>query len=192
MAGDGELLERLRGGDEEAFTELVSRYHPSMVRLAAAYVPDRALAEEVARGAWLGVLEAARCFDGRAPVKAWLFGILIGRADGARAGRGVPAGDPAAGPGRFNATGGWAYPPQPWPEDAEQRLCAPAAQRLIRAALDDVPAGPRQVVLLRDFEGLASSGMCQLLGINEATQRVLLHRGRTRLRRALARDAGRW
>ncbi len=67
-----------------------------------------------------------------------------------------------------------------------------AARQLIQAALDDVPAGPRRVVLLRDVEGLASGEVCELLGINEASQRVLLHRGRTHIRRALARDAGRF
>ncbi len=190
MAGDGELLERVRGGDEEAFAELVCRYHASMVRLAEAYVPGRALAEELARDTWLGVLKGAGRRDRGVPVKTWVFGILINRA-GERKGRFVPAGDPAAGPGRFDAAGGWAYPPQPWPADSEERLCAPAARRLIGAALSDLPRGPRRVVLLRDAEGLASGEVCQLLGINQVSQRVLLHQGRTRLRRALARNAGR-
>ena len=68
MAGDGELPERVRGGDE-AFAELVWRYHASMVRLAEAYVPGRALAEEVARDTWPGVLEGAGRRDRGVPVK---------------------------------------------------------------------------------------------------------------------------
>ncbi len=84
MAGDSELLGRLRGGDEEAFAELAGRYHASVVDLAAAYVPGRAAAEEVALGTWLGVLRGLDGFDGRAPVKTWLFGILVSRARSAR------------------------------------------------------------------------------------------------------------
>jgi RNA polymerase sigma-70 factor, ECF subfamily len=194
VAGDSELLGRLLGGDEEAFAELACRYHGSLVRLAAAFVPGRALAEDVARDTWLGVLAGAGRFDGRAPVKTWLFRILISRAGraGEQPGRPVPAGDPAAGPGRFDATGGWAYPPQSWPQDAGERLCAQGARQLIRSALDDLPPGPRRVVLLRDVEGLASGEVCALLGIDEASQRLLLHRGRARVRRALAQEAGRW
>lgn len=194
MAGDSELLGRLLGGDEEAFTELACRYHGSLVRLAAAFVPGRALAEDVARDTWLGLLDGAGRFGGRAPVKTWLFRILINRARsaGEQAGRSAPAGDPAAGPGRFDATGGWAYPPQAWPQDAGERLCAQPARQLIRSALDDLPPGPRRVVLLRDVEGLTGGEVCALLGIDEAAQRLLLHHGRARVRRALAQEAGRW
>jgi RNA polymerase sigma-70 factor (ECF subfamily) len=194
VAGDSELVRRLRGGDEEAFAQLACRYHGSLVRLAAAFVPGRALAEEVARDTWLGMLDDLDLFDGRAPVKTWLFRILINRARsaGEQTGHSAPAGDPAAGPGRFDATGGWAYPPQPWPEDAGERLCAQPARQLIRSALDDLPAGPRRVVLLRDVEGLAGGEVCGLLGIDGAVQRLLLHHGRARVRRALAQEAGSW
>jgi len=181
VAGDSELLGRLRGGDEEAFAELAGRYHASVVDLAAAYVPGRAAAEEVALGTWLGVLRGLDGFDGRAPVKTWLFRILVSRARSAREReRGsVPVADPAVGPGRFDCRGDWACPPRPWPGDAVERLRAHGARPLIRAALDELPAGPRRVVLLRDVEGLAGGEVCELLGVSEATQRVLLHHGRT-------------
>jgi len=63
---------------------------PRIVRVKAfpepapAYVPGRAAAEEVALGTWLGVLRGLDGFDGRAPVKTWLFGILVSRARSAR------------------------------------------------------------------------------------------------------------
>jgi hypothetical protein len=42
MDSDGELLGRLRSGDERAFVGLVERYHEPMLRLAASFVPSRA------------------------------------------------------------------------------------------------------------------------------------------------------
>ena len=57
---DGELLERQRAGDEQAFVELVRAHHPAMIRLATAYVGSRAEAEEVAQQAWTAVLGALR------------------------------------------------------------------------------------------------------------------------------------
>jgi len=49
MDPDGELLLRLRSGDERAFVSLVERYHEPMLRLAASFVPSGAVAEEAAK-----------------------------------------------------------------------------------------------------------------------------------------------
>ncbi len=48
-----------------------------------------------------------------------------------------------------------------------------------------MPARQRQVVLLRDVEGLSNDETCDVLGISSGNQRILLHRGRARLRSAL-------
>src|SRR5437773_12368903 len=46
-AEEQNLIERLRNGDEAAFTSLVDRYHGAMIRVALAHVSDRSVAEEV-------------------------------------------------------------------------------------------------------------------------------------------------
>jgi RNA polymerase sigma-70 factor (ECF subfamily) len=61
---DAHLLDRLRSGDEQAFMMLVRRYRPSMIRLAAGYVPSQAVAEEVVQEAWLGFLNGIGRFEG--------------------------------------------------------------------------------------------------------------------------------
>jgi RNA polymerase sigma-70 factor (ECF subfamily) len=48
--------------------------------------------------------------------------------------------------------------------------------------LDELPARQRQVVILRDIEEMSSEEVCAVLAISDANQRVLLHRGRSRLR----------
>lgn len=75
-----QLLDRLRSGDERAFMMLVQRYRPSMIRLAAGYVPSQAVAEEVVQEAWLGSLNGISRFEGRSSVRTWLFRILANRA----------------------------------------------------------------------------------------------------------------
>ena len=52
----------------------------------------------------------------------------------------------------------------------------------IRAWMDVLPARQREVVLLRDVEGMSSEEVCTVLALSEGNQRVLLHRGRSRLR----------
>lgn len=194
MTRDEELLARLRAGEEQAFIELVGRYHTSMVRLASAFVPSRAVAEEVAQDSWVGVLRGVERFEGRSSLKTWLFSIVLNRArtTGERERRVLPLSDP--GPtldrSRFGADGAWSQPPVPWPEEVDERLSAKAVAQQIRAAVDALPDGPRHVVLLRDVEGLDSGEVCELLGISPGNQRVLLHRGRARVREAIAHQLG--
>ena len=52
----------------------------------------------------------------------------------------------------------------------------------IRAWIDELPARQREVVFLRDVEGMSSQEVCAVLALSDVNQRVLLHRGRNRLR----------
>lgn len=185
--GDEELVERLRAGDEAAFVALVDRYHPALLRLARSYVPSQAVAEEVVQDTWLGVMRGIDRFEGRSSFKTWLFRILVNRArtTGERERRVAPVAEPAVHPSRFDAAGAWTEPPAPWTDEVEERLTALATVERIRAALEELPPGPRQVVTLRDVDGLSSNEVCEVLSISEGNQRVLLHRGRSRIRALL-------
>jgi RNA polymerase sigma-70 factor (ECF subfamily) len=190
--GDAELVERLRGGDEAAFVELVDRYHAPLLRLAELYVPNRSVAEEVVQETWLAVLRGVDRFEGRSSLKTWLFRILLNRARSAgvkeqRAGR-PTRGDDVVDPSRFGPDGAWAEPPAPWVDEADDRLDAAVLAEHVRAHLDDLPTRQREVVVLRDVEGVSSEDVCALLGITEGNQRVLLHRGRARLRAAVEHE----
>ena len=186
MEADGELLPRLRSGDERAFVSLVERYQEQMLRLATSFVPSQAVAEEVVQDTWLAVLRGLDDFEGRSSLKTWLFRILVNRArtTGTKEHRSVPVPDPepAVDPARFDAAGGWADPPEHWVEAAEGRLEAGKLADRLRALMDELPARQREVVLLRDVEELSSEEVCSVLAISDGNQRVLLHRGRSRLR----------
>jgi RNA polymerase sigma-70 factor, ECF subfamily len=183
---DGDLLFRLRSGDEQAFVGLVERYHEPMLRLATSFVPSRAVAEEVVQDTWLAVLRGLARFEGRSSLRTWLFRILVNQArtTGTREHRSVPVADPepAVDPSRFDASGGWADPPEHWIEAAEVRMEAGKLADRIRSSLDELPVRQREVVILRDVEQMSSEEVCAVLDISGANQRVLLHRGRSRLR----------
>jgi RNA polymerase sigma-70 factor (ECF subfamily) len=186
---DEHLLRRLQDGDERAFVTLVDRYNGALLRLASTMVPSRAVAEEVVQDTWYGVVKGINRFEGRSSLKTWLFRILVNRARsaGRREPRHVPLepNGPAVAPERFGPDGGWSDPPTPWPDDAEDRILAQETVEQVVACLDQLPEQQRQVVVLRDFEGLPSTEVCELLGVTEANQRVLLHRGRSRIRALL-------
>jgi len=191
---EGELLARLRAGDEQAFLALVDRHEAAMLRLARTFVGSQAVAEEVVQDTWLGVLRGIDRFAGRSSLRTWLLAILVNRArsTGVRESRSVAVADaaPAVDGSRFDATGAWATPPRHWVEEAHERLSAEAASAAIRAALEDLPARQRQVVMLRDVEGLSAAEASRVLAISEGNQRVLLHRGRSRLRAILETELG--
>src|SRR6058998_3289773 len=77
---DEELVRRAREGDEAAFSALVRRHSPALLRLARMYTPSQAVAEEVVQETWLGVLRGLERFEGRSSLKTWLFRILVNRA----------------------------------------------------------------------------------------------------------------
>jgi RNA polymerase sigma-70 factor (ECF subfamily) len=184
---DDDLVRRLRSGDESAFAELVDAYHPSMVRFAQTFVPSRAVAEEVAQDTWLAVLKGIQDFQGRSSLKTWIFRILANRArsTGAREQRTTPVDVEDAATvdaRRFDAGGMWSDPPAHWSDEVVERLSAGYFLEKVQAAISRLPEGQRAVVTLRDVDGLSSKEVCEVLGISEANQRVLLHRGRGRVR----------
>jgi RNA polymerase sigma-70 factor (ECF subfamily) len=191
---DAELVERLREGDERAFVALVSRHHATMLRVARPYVQNAAVAEEVVQDTWLAVLRGLDNFAGRSSFRTWLLAILVNRArsTGVREHRSVPIGDagPAVDGSRFDAGGAWMAPPQHWIEDSDERLLAEGLSDYIRTTLEGLPARQREVVMLRDVDGLSSEEVCAALGISDGNQRVLLHRGRSQLRQALETRLG--
>jgi len=189
------LLERLRAGDEATFMDLVERLGPSMLRVARMYVSTHAVAEEVVQDAWLGVLQGIGRFEGRSSLRTWVFRILINIAKtrGQRDGRTVPfsalGDEPSVSPGAFS-TGGdwpghWSTLPDDWRGIPEDRLLAAETKAVVAAAIDALPPTQAAVIRMRDIVGMSSDEVRNALEISETNQRVLLHRARSRVRRAL-------
>jgi len=189
---DAELLRSLRAGDEQAFATLVDRYGPSLLRVAQLFVPTRSVAEEVVQETWLAVLTGIERFEGRSSLKTWLFRILTNKAKtrGRRDARIVPFASLAADGDedgtavdvdRFAQGGEWRSPPRGVPEE---RLLAGEARRTIENAIAALPPNQRAVITLRDVEGLSAEEACNVLGVSETNQRVLLHRARAKVRAA--------
>jgi RNA polymerase sigma-70 factor (ECF subfamily) len=188
---DAALVDRLRDGDESAFVTLVGRYHEPMVRLARSMVSSEAVAEEAVQDTWLGVVRGIERFEGRSSIKTWLFRILVNRARtaGAREERSVPLdAEHAVDPAHFDAAGQWAEPVQRWRQEFDDRMESAVWAPILRSALEQLPARQRTVVVLRDVEGLSSDEVCSVLGISGGNQRILLHRGRSRMREMLDAD----
>jgi RNA polymerase sigma-70 factor (ECF subfamily) len=199
---DAEVVRALRAGEEPAFVALVEMYHTSLVRLASVYVRDHAIAEEVAQEAWMALLRGLDRFEQRSSLKTWLFRILVNRARtrGKREGRIIPfsamhqeAGaedEPAVEAERFLPAehrwpGHWRQFPDSWEAVPVERVLSEETQQAFREAIGALPPAQREVITLRDVEGWTPGEVCNVLHISETNQRVLLHRARSRVRKAL-------
>ena len=193
LLADAEIVVRLRAGDQNAFAEIVRSWSPAMLRVARAHVHSHATAEEVVQETWLGVLRGLDGFEGRAQLRTWVFRILVNtaRRRGKREARmNEELAAPTVDPARFRGDDDPEWP-RHWRDEAvpvetlpEPALLAREFRDVLAAALGELPERQRAVVELRDVHGLDAQEVCELLDLTPANQRVLLHRGRARLRAA--------
>jgi RNA polymerase sigma-70 factor (ECF subfamily) len=198
------LIASLRRGDRDAFEKLVDDLSPGLLRLAMQHTPSRAVAEEVVQDTWIAVINGIDRFEGRSSLRTWIYRILlnIARTRGKRERRTLPfsyfrrraeeGGDePAVEPERFQGRaseqpGGWARPPIEW-ATPEERLATAEARQVMLEAIAALPPRQREVITLRDLQGLSAEEARNTLEVSETNQRVLLHRARSKVRDALER-----
>jgi RNA polymerase sigma-70 factor (ECF subfamily) len=207
-ATDAMLVDALRARDESAFEHLLTTWSRSMLRLARSFVSTDASAEEVVQDTWLAVLQGIDGFQGRSTLRTWVYRILVNTAKkrGVREQRTVPwtslqpcgedlepSVDPAAFRGSNDPYPGHWEPgrgPTPWHSatsavSTESSVLTHEVRAELRTALSTLPDRQRIVVTLRDVLGHTSDEVCEMLEVSAANQRVLLHRGRARLRELL-------
>jgi RNA polymerase sigma-70 factor (ECF subfamily) len=199
--GDADLVRRLREGDEAAFAGIVDAWSPMLLRVARNFVSTDASAQEIVQDTWLAVVRGIDRFEGRSALRTWVFRILtnLGKTRGVREARAVPwsslsADDsgPTVDPRRFRGPDDeWASNwtpvgvPRPFEPSPEVATLAGEIRTEVGRALRLLPERQRTVVTLRDVHGMTADEVCATLEISAANQRVLLHRGRARLREAL-------
>ena len=198
---EAQLLKSLSEGDEDAFTWLVQQYHGSLVRLALSYVEDEVLAEEVAQETWIAVLRGLDRFESRSSLKTWIFTILVNRAKtySQREKRtlllsefeDLLENEPTVDPDRFfpqdsqKSPGHWIKHPASWEDVPESIMLSRELMNVVLTAIAALPSGQMTVITLCDIEGFSTEEACNILGVSETNQRVLLHRARAKIRSVL-------
>lgn len=195
------LLRRLRSGDEKAFQDLVGTHSPSMTRVAMAFLPRRAIAEEVVQETWLNVVRSLGAFEGRSSLRTWIFTILgnCARRRAEQEQRLIPMADLAAQEaggddigvsadrffdgGRWQ--GMWSTVVHRWDDVPEHHLLSSELRGAMLEAIDALPRMQRAVIALRDIEDWPADEVCEYLGILDGNQRILLHRARMTVRAAI-------
>ena len=199
LGPDGEALrDAILDGDEAAFESLLKRLLPCMLGVARSIVGDRQTAEDVVQETWIAVIKGLVHFQGRSSLKTWIFTILTNRArTRAKADRRMQPmsslcesesdSEKLRRAGERFASGrlAWMAGSPSSSHTPEDTLLSQETLDLICEQLRSMPGRQAQVVRLRDLESFSASEVCFSLNLSESNQKVLLHRGRLRIRRAL-------
>ena len=194
VGDESAFLARLRAGDEATFRQLLKLHHANMIGFARTFTRSRETAEEIVQETWLALIEGLPRFQQRSSLKAYIYAILSNKAK-TRATRDSrvktfselaileSATDPAVDLARFSSSGNWREPPREWKDmTPEREVSDRQLHALLREGIDQLPSAQRAVVILRDVEGCSAEEACNILGVTETNHRVMLHRGRAKLR----------
>ncbi len=202
------LAARVATGDEQAFAELVRRHQAPLLRFVRVFVRRPESIEDVVQDTWIALLRGIDKFENRASFRTWLYQIASNRArtHASRERRReeiermilaeVGEQGPVVDRDRFLPETApeyplhWAVPPFDWGDHPETRLLSRETATFLKNEIDRLPPVQAAVVTLRDVEGLEAEDVSQMLSVSAGNQRVLLHRARTKLWRALELHLG--
>jgi RNA polymerase sigma factor (sigma-70 family) len=154
----------------------IRKLEPILFRFAVRATRDREAAKDLAQEALLAAVAQADTFGERSSVRTWVVGILAHKITDHLRRTAVRRAEGDDDP-ELIAT--------PSAEDIERVLMARQQLSAVDAALASLPERERLALLLVDVEGAERDEACNALGIAATHLRVLLHRGRNRLRRML-------
>lgn len=183
---DAELVERLKGGDEEAFSALLRRHQGKVYRLAMNLTRNAQDAEEITQDVFLAVSRKIGTFDGRAAFSTWLYRVAANAALMKLRRRRSEPHFPIeeAGPA-FAADGQFARPVADWSDLPEDQLLAAESRQVLGQAIEALPPDYKAVVVLRDIEGLSNQQVAETVGTTVLAVKSRLHRARLALRERL-------
>jgi RNA polymerase sigma-70 factor (ECF subfamily) len=169
---DEALMARVARGDEPAFRVLSRRHVPAMVALARRILGNAAEAEDVAQEAMLRVWTHAPRWQPLAQFRTWLTRVVVNlcldrkrRASWVALEAAGEIVDPTPGAGEKS--------------EADER------ERLLAAAIQELPARQRTAIVLTYTEGMSNAQVAESLGTSVSAVETLLIRGKQNLRRAL-------
>ena len=186
---DTELVERIRGGDDDAFEELMQRYEGKVYRLALGMMKNREDALEAVQDAFLSVYRKIQSFRGDSTFSTWLYRIALNstymrlrarsRHDRVES---LDQGNDYIDP----ATGHLKDPVADWTESVDDEILRRELAEILRQSVSKLPEEYRAIFTLRDIDGLSNQEVADIVGLTLAATKTRLHRARLFLRERLS------
>lgn len=173
-APDAELLHAVRQGDSRALATLLERHAPSVYRFGLKLCGDPQDAQDVVQETLLAATRSLQNFRGDASISTWLYTVARNACrKRSRGSKGAPATVEPLSEDVPQASG------EPGPDEALERR---ALARALDAELAHLSPTEREVLVLRDVEGLSASEVAEIVGISVQAVKSRLHRARAALR----------
>ncbi len=184
---EADFIDRLRGGDPEAFDNLITRYSADIYAVLFRITESPEEAADLTQETFLSAVKAIRTFRGESELKTWLFRIAVNhsrnrfrwwkrRKKDSTVSLDAPIGDSSSTISELI----------PGTEaSAEDTVLRHEREAAIRKALLELPEIYREAIVLCDIEGLSYEEIAAALEINIGTVKSRIARGRDELRKRL-------
>jgi len=182
LTTDEQLVERAKVGDADAFGEVVRRWERKIYALAYGFTGSVEEARDAAQETFVAAYRNLQSFRGESKVSSWLHRIAVNqcitrqRRARVRAETGIDDAVETSGEG-FLSTGEHASPARA----AESKERTEAVRRAVAALTPEL----REVVLLKEFEGLTFQEIADALQVPLSTVKSRLYTALRQLRMRL-------
>jgi RNA polymerase sigma-70 factor, ECF subfamily len=186
LEAEAEFVERLRGGDEAAYTTLVREQSGRLMSVACRFLGREEDCADAVQDTFLLAFRSLESFQATARLSTWLHRILVNvcltklRSRSRR-----PAASLDDLLASFDESGRHSRPVRGWAPDASSGLADAETRAWVRRCVDQLPERYRVVLLLRDIEELNTEETAGLLRISAGAVKTRLHRARQALRSLL-------
>ena len=179
---DIEIIEKIRNGDSEAYAEIVRRYQDRVFRYLYSHLGSYDEAEDAAQDVFIQVMECIHSFRGESKFSTWLYSVTANYCRNYRRKNGRAVVVPI-----FRTVGGeeLELPLTDERENIEARFVESEILEAMREEMGKLPDDYRQILFLRDVEGLPYEEIADVTGISLANVKVRIHRGREMLKKRL-------
>lgn len=191
MYTEEQLIDGLLTQQADAYRYAVKIYHSAMVKLSRAIVGD-AFAEEVVQDSWISVIRGLPNFQRRSTLKTWILQIVSNTAKTRiRKEKNHTKLSLEQYNGEFGGENVLFCPNTQWHLDTpEAILNSQELKKHIESTFNELPAMQQAVLTLIDIENLSTPEVCDVLELSETNVRVLVHRARLKLRKAIEEFQG--
>jgi len=187
-AADVEIVERVLGGDVNAFSVLVHKYQDRIYSAVANYVSNPDDAMDITQDAFLKAYDKLAKFNSKSAFYTWIYRIAINTAIDFIRKRKIRTAD-SLDDERFTETG---FEPVSKDDSADPQKALASAEnmRLLRTAIASLSDKLRIVLVLHDIEDLGQEQIAEILRIPVGTVKSRISRARMDLRRILRQQGG--
>lgn len=180
---DLEVIERVLAGDIEAFSAIIEKYQDRVFRYAYFRVYNYDEALDITQEVFLMAMEALRSFRREAKFSTWLFSIMVNYCKNFRKKRDR---FPSVALSRSDGGDEFEIPIPDERQTPEDDVITGDTLRIVKEELYALPDDYKEILVLRDIEGLPYGDIARVLGIHLSNVKVRIHRGRELLKKRLA------